>query len=83
MIVYMALFIKDKRWRSVEELYDYLEDIYRWQDANKEIAIEVIESKQGRELQQRNYQLWLEEQERKKKENEGHTAEQEAELLRL
>ena len=59
MIVYMALFIKDKRWRSVEELYDYLEDVYRWQDANKEIAIEVIESKQGRELQQRNYQLWL------------------------
>jgi protein tyrosine phosphatase len=30
MIVYMALFIKDRRWRSVEDLYDYLEDIYRW-----------------------------------------------------
>merc|ERR1711871_1324525 len=51
MIVYMALFIKHKNWRSVEDLYNYLEDIYRWQDANKEIAIEVIESKQGRELQ--------------------------------
>lgn len=30
MIVYMALFIKDKRWRSVEDLYNYLEEVYRW-----------------------------------------------------
>jgi protein-tyrosine phosphatase len=30
MIVYMALFIKNRRWRSVEDLYEYLEDIYRW-----------------------------------------------------
>jgi protein-tyrosine phosphatase len=30
VIVYLALFIKDKRWRSVEDLYNFLEEVYRW-----------------------------------------------------
>ena len=30
MIVYLALFIKHKNWQSVEDLYIFVEDQYRW-----------------------------------------------------
>lgn len=30
MIVYLALFIKHKDWESVEDLYQYVENQYRW-----------------------------------------------------
>lgn len=43
MIVYLALFIKHKSWESVEDVYQYLENQYRWQDANLKIAKMVIE----------------------------------------
>ena len=45
LLVYLALYIKHKHWRSVEDLYDFLESEYRYQDANKVIAYQVIESK--------------------------------------
>ena len=50
LLVYLALYIKHKEWRSIKNLYDFLESEYRFQDANKLIAQRVIESKQGREL---------------------------------
>jgi protein-tyrosine phosphatase len=50
LLVYLALYIKHKEWRSIHNLYDFLESEYRFQDANKLIAQRVIESKQGREL---------------------------------
>ena len=68
MIVYLALFIKHKDWQSVEELYQYVENQYRWQDANLKIAKMVIE--RNKDFQNKQYQLFLEEEERKKREAE-------------
>ena len=42
MIIYLALFIRHPAWRSVEELYQWVEDQYEWQDANLKIAALVI-----------------------------------------
>jgi len=42
MIVYLALFIRHPSWRSVEELYNWVEEQYEWQDANLKIAALVI-----------------------------------------
>lgn len=55
MLVYLALFVKHKSWRSIDELYTFLESEYQWQDANKEIAKYVIE--QNKAFQEEQYQL--------------------------
>ena len=68
MIVYLALFIKHKDWQSVEDLYQFVENQYRWQDANLKIAKLVIE--RNKDFQNKQYQLFLEEEERKKREAE-------------
>lgn len=68
MIVYLALFIKHKEWQNVEELYQYIENQYRWQDANLKIAAMVIE--RNKDFQDKQYQLYLEEEERKRREAE-------------
>jgi len=43
LICYLALFIKHKSWRNIDELYTFVESEYQWQDANKEIVKYVIE----------------------------------------
>jgi hypothetical protein len=55
LIVYLALFIKHKSWRNIDELYALVEGEYQWQDANKEIAKYVIE--QNKWFQEQQYQL--------------------------
>jgi len=43
MLVYLALFIKHKSWKNIDELYTFVEGEYQWQDSNKEIAKYVVE----------------------------------------
>jgi hypothetical protein len=85
MLVYLALFIRHEKWEDIEALYEFVEFHYRWQDANMEIAKHVVEHHKDFQLQQ--YQLWLEEQERKKREQEAkgerEPIDDEAERLRL
>ena len=38
----MALFIKNKNWHDVDEMYKYLQGEYQWCDANKEIVKKVV-----------------------------------------
>jgi hypothetical protein len=68
MIVYLALFIKHKDWQNVDELYQYLENQYRWQDANLKVARLVIA--RNKDFQEKQYKLYLEEEERKRREAE-------------
>lgn len=88
MVVYLALFIKHKKWEDIDAIYQTVEDHYRWQDANVKVAKLVIE--QNKDFQNQQYQLWLEEQERLKREAEERgrqgqldIANDEAERLRL
>jgi hypothetical protein len=88
MIVYLALFIRHPSWRSVEELYQWIEDQYEWQDANLKIAALVIHK--HKEFQERQYKMFLEDEERKKREAEEAErlkqlgiAQDEAERIRL
>ena len=30
LLVYLALFIKHKSWRNIDELYDFMESEYQW-----------------------------------------------------
>jgi hypothetical protein len=53
MIVYLALFIKHKKWEVVEDIYQFAEDHYRWQDANVKMAKLVIE--QNKDFQNQQY----------------------------
>ena len=43
MVVYLALFIKHKKWEDVDAVYQFVEDHYRWQDANVKMAKLVVE----------------------------------------
>jgi len=43
MVVYLALFIKHKKWEDIDAIYQTVEDHYRWQDANVKVAKLVIE----------------------------------------
>lgn len=88
MVVYLALFIKHKKWEDIDQLYQFVEDHYRWQDANVKMAKLVVD--QNKDFQNKQYKLWLEEQERLKREAEekarngvNNIADDEAERLRL
>ena len=43
MVVYLALFIKHKNWKDIDAVYQFVEDHYRWQDANVKVAKLVVE----------------------------------------
>ena len=68
MLIYLALFIRHPSWRNVEELYEYVEDEYEWQDANLKIAALVIHKNKA--FQENQYKMYLEDEERRKREAE-------------
>ena len=57
-IVYVALFIKHEQWDDIEQVYEFVENEYPWQDSNVKVAQIIIESKQ--DFQQSNYREKLE-----------------------
>lgn len=68
LIIYLALFIRHPSWRNIEELYNYVEEQYEWQDANMKIAALVIHK--NKDFQENQYKMFLEDEERRKREAE-------------
>ena len=45
IIIYIALFIQHKSWDDIEQIYEFLETEYPWQDPNVKVAQIIIENK--------------------------------------
>ena len=62
VIVYIALFIQHESWDDIEQVYEFVESEYPWQDSNVKVAQIIIENKQ--EFQQHNLRVKLEKEAR-------------------